>query len=456
MNRGSKRLFDLHWYILGLVLALFAVTVLFVLSRTPGRIYGFDDIYYFIYLPSLLADGDLDFTNQIEAFRSYRDDGLLDQPEVGPIGRYVNRYGVGYAALSAPFFLLGFPLTFLARMFGIAWDYDGMNPLFQFSTSIATVMWGFAGLGLCQRVLLRHFPAASVWRGLVLLLFATPLVYYIYMNPTMAHATAFFSVALWLYLWDARDPRLRAREAIALGGAAALAFLVRYPNVLVLFGALVDWPRWKLERPPAMSFKHWLRYWLIAAVAFWICILPQLLVWRLLYGRWILHPYPDADRVSFPTALDFWLLLFGDRRGLFNWHPILLLALLGLIAALRTRRWLAAHSLLTLCGLAFVYAAHHLKGFGVAFGSRVFVDALPLFAVGLAAFLLSERGRALRWAVCVALAALNILVAVSYRSHAIPTKAVVSWPERMRALLDVPEQVRWGLGQIAPKLRRPP
>jgi hypothetical protein len=44
---------------------------------------------------------------------------------------------------------------------------------------------------------------------------------------------------------------------------------------------------------------------------------------------------------------------------------------------------------------------------------------------------------------------------VSDRSHAIPTLAVVSWPGRIRALLDVPEQIKSGLGLIVPKLRLP-
>jgi hypothetical protein len=454
IKHDFSREFAVNYYVLGMVLALIAATVTFVLSRTPGRIYGFDDLYYFTYLPSVLIDGDLDFADELAAFRSFRDDGLLDNPEVGPLGRFINRYGIGYAALSLPFFLLGFPLTFLARVLGVAWDYDGMNPFFQFSTSIATVVWGFAGLALCQRVLRRHFPASAARRSVVLVLLATPLVYYIYMTPTMAHATAFFSVALWLYLWDGRDPRLPARQAIALGAAGALAFLVRYPNALVLLGGLLDWPRWNQEKPPALDSKHWLRFWFIAALTFGICIVPQLLVWRSLYGEWVLHPYANlAQRLSFPSLWDFWSLLFADRRGAFNWHPVLLLSAIGLIASLRVRPWLVLHGLLTLGGLAFVYASHHLSGFGVSFGSRVFVDALPFFAVGLAAFLFSGRQPALRWSICIVLAALNLLVAVSYRSHAIPMLAVVSWPGRVRAFLDVPEQIKSGLRVIAPKLR---
>jgi hypothetical protein len=451
--RDPKPRFAPDYYALGIGLAFVAATVTFVLSHTPGRIYGLDDLHYFTYLPSLLFDGDLDFADELAAFRSYRHDGLLDHPPIGPLGRIINWYGIGYAALSLPFFLLGFPLTFLARLFGVGWDYDGMNPIFQFSTSIATIVWGFAGLALCQRVLMRHFPAVAARRSVVLLVFATPLVYYIYMTPTMAHATAFFSVALWLYLWDGRDPRLPARQAIALGAAGALAFLVRYPNALVVLGGLVDWPRWHQEKPRDMAFRHWLRFWLIAALTFGVCIAPQLLVWRSLYGEWVLHPYPKlGQKVSFASFLDFWHLLFTDRRGLFNWHPILLLALFGLISAIRTRRWLALHGLLTLGALAYAYAAHQMRGFGVSFGSRVFVDALPFFALGLAAFLSSERRLALRWSICIALAALNLLVAVSYRSHAIPTMAVVSWPERVYALHEVPQQIRAGLRAIVPKL----
>jgi len=441
VNRLSKSFLS-RGYFLGALLALTGASISFVSSPTPGQIYGLDDTYYFIYLPSLVVDGDLDFANQIEAFRSRRPDAVLNRVPVGADGRVVNWYGIGYALLSLPFFLLGFPITFLARLFGVPWDYDGMNPLFQFSTSIASIAWGFTGLELCRRILLRHFPTVSAERSLALVLLATPLVYYMFMTPTMAHATAFFSVALWLYLWDPRQPQLPIGRAMALGAAGALTFLVRYPNVLVWVGALVDFPRWKKERPEGGRLGHRLRFWAIAAITFAVCVLPQLLIWRLFFGQMVVHPYPTlSKKVALASVMDLWMVLFSDLRGVFNWHPILLLSVAGLIFALRERRWLALHSLLVVGGLVYVYAAHNLRTFGVAFGSRVFVDALPFFGVGLAALLIPGRWMGARWTTCVALVLVNLAVAVAYRSHAIPDVGTVSWPERLAAVAEVPDRL---------------
>ena len=137
MQHGKRVLFC---PVVGLLVSLSvglagAGVVFWVFSPTPGYLYGPDDVSYFIYLPSAAIDGDLDFDNQLDLYRRIRSDAAFTYAWTTPDGRFINKYGIGYALLTLPFFLLGFPATFLARAWGIPWVYDGMNPLFQFSTT---------------------------------------------------------------------------------------------------------------------------------------------------------------------------------------------------------------------------------------------------------------------------------------------------------------------------------
>ena len=410
-------------------------------------------MFYFMYLPTIVVDRDLEFNNQIDYFRRYREDKVLDHVVRNADGRIVNKYGIGYALLALPFFLLGFPATLMARFLGVPWDYDGMNPLFQVSTTLASAVWGFAGLRLCRSLLQQHFPEAASRRATWVMFWATPLVYYMCVTPTMAHATAFFSAALWFYLWDRRRAELPYAEAALLGFAGALAFMVRYPNLLVGLGVVVDWFRWRADRNSNSSTVRWLTFWAVAGLCFLVCVLPQLIVWQMMFGLMWVNPYPPGDR------FDFWLnprlgsLLFSDARGLFNWHPIFLFAFAGLFTSLRQHCWVTAHAVLTLAGLAYLYASYHTQTFGVAFGSRVFVDALAFFAVGLAAFLRPGKAAGLRWGICIVLVGVNLLMVAAYRTHAIPDMAVLSWPERLQALAEVPTQVTRGLEILLPGLQ---
>jgi hypothetical protein len=424
-----------------------------IISKTPGRIYGYDDMYYFMYLPSLVVDGDLEFTNQLEEFQRLREDKVLDHVIRNTDGRIVNKFGIGYALLALPFFLLGFPATAVARFLGFPLRYDGMNLLFQLATTFASVVWGFIGLGLCQSMLQRHFPECASRRATWMIFGATPLVYYMCISPTMAHASAFFSTTLWFYLWDRREATLPYKQAVLLGFAGALCLMVRYPNVLVWSGIAVDWFRWHAERNPDSGAARWFKFWAFAGVSFLICITPQLAAWQTMFGSILTNPYPPGDR--FPYWLDprIGSLLLSDARGLFNWHPLLLFAVVGLAACAREHRWLATHAWLTLSGLVYLYASFHSQTFGVAFGSRVFVDALPFFAVGLAAFLRPGKTAGLRWGICLVGVGLNLLMAAAYRSHAIPERAVLSWPARVEALATVPSQLARGFEIISPRLQ---
>ena len=215
---------------------------------------------------------------------------------------------------------------------------------------------------------------------------------------------------------------------------------MRYPNLLVWLGVSVDWFRWRAEKPANLGNLRWFLFWSVAGGSFFVCIAPQLWVWRQMFGTVWVNPYQSDALFSNWTHPQVWRLLFSDLRGLFNWHPVLLIALYGVIVSLRRRRWLAAHSLVVLGGLILLYASYSTS-LEVSFGSRVFVEALPFFAVGLAAFLCAGPGAALRWGLCVCLIPLNLAFALAYLIESGSYEETFTWRQRIAHAAQLPSKV---------------
>jgi hypothetical protein len=71
----------------------------------------------------------------------------------------------------------------------------------------------------------------------------------------------------------------------------------------------------------------------------------------------------------------------------------------------------------------------------------------------LAVFLRPGKTASLRWGICLVGVGLNLLMAAAYRSHAVPERAVLSWPERVEALGTVPAQLARGFEIISPRFQ---
>ncbi|TMQ27277.1 MAG: hypothetical protein E6J90_02820 [Deltaproteobacteria bacterium] len=92
-----------------------------------------DAAYYYAYLPSLVLDGDLDFTNQYRVTQNWYRLGPT------PIGRPGNVFGIGPAVFALPVFVVGHGLALAtgARSDG----FSGWETTLVLWTSIAMSLW---------------------------------------------------------------------------------------------------------------------------------------------------------------------------------------------------------------------------------------------------------------------------------------------------------------------------
>jgi len=390
------------------VLWLLLLPALLQFHSVSFRLSG-DGASYYAQLRSLARDRDIDLANEYEAL------GLLDRPELRvPTRTGLRRtvFSVGPALLSLPFFALGEVLARLQSLLGRPADLSGYGPLHVNAVALGGLLYGFAAVWLVESTLARHFAARTARLVALLLWGATFLHWYMVHQGAMSHTQSAFMAAAFLWRWDRGRPLARARDALVLGLLGGVAMCVRWQNAALLVLPVLDllaalWrARDQERRVAALRCAGCLA--LLGATAL-LGALPQMLVWRALFGEWLLGAPPqgaDFVRLGRPFLLE---TLFSSRHGLLSWTPVLGAGFLGFIPLFRRRPRLAGPLLVPLLALTYLNASSGDWWAGGSFSNRRFDSLLPILAFGMAAAVEAVR-RALRHRPLLAPAALAALL----------------------------------------------
>jgi hypothetical protein len=341
-----------------------AALLLTSLPLVTPRIAESDAVQYFSYLPSFLLDGDLDFEDEYTAF--YREDPegrkgfketFLDLSTA--TGRKLNFGPIGTALLWSPFYL--------ATHIVVGSD-DGMSPPYRTAVSVASALYASMGLLLCYGLARRYAAPFASLAAVVVLWWATPVAYYMYIAPGMSHAVSLFAVAVFFSLWPWAVAGGISRWAV-WGASAGLMALVREQDLFFAAAALIA----------AYGMTDRLKRLIAFGASAFVVFLPQLAVYHVLYGRpW---PAPQVENKMIKYSPHFFEVLFSIEHGLFFWSPVLLLFVAsGLFLAKKER---PAGLVLLAAFLAQVYISGAVDSWtqAGAFGSRRFVGATPIFAI---------------------------------------------------------------------------
>jgi len=385
-----------------------------------------DGKYYYQFLISAWFDGDFDFSNNYQQakkpFMTHEVDhyDFASRPTV--TGLPVNMFTVGPAVLWSPFFAATYGV---GVALGAAGDPgsapDGWERPFQSSVMFAAVVYSALALFLLYRLLSEQFDRRVVLTGLALAFWGTNWSYYCVFEPSMSHVYDLFTLVLlvWACL---RTVRLGgAWMHLVVGLSAGLHVLVRTQNVVTVVILLAFFwlvPGVAGERRGRLGESAGDGAVLLAAFA--VALVPLAAVNLALFGDLLVIPQAHDGRFLHLMSPNLAGVLFSSRNGLFSHHPVLLLAVAGLIGALvrwRAHRDLALRLLLPLglvflCQLWINAAAVDWWG-GHAFGQRRLLSSLPLFAVGFCALQRAvevrlRRGRWIALATAVLAIALNI------------------------------------------------
>jgi hypothetical protein len=384
---------------------------------TP-RVYGSDEIKYFVTLRSLYFDHDLHYANDYAHFVS-RDPvghaGLRPYAEEPtPTGYRLNDGPIGSAVLWSPFFVVADVGVQVARGLGADVPRDGFSRPYTTAVCVGSLVWGTVGLLLIYRLCRRYASRSPATWAVLAIWFASPVVFYLYITPAMAHANSLFAVALFLTVWQATRERRTTTGWALLGATAGLMVLVRELNWLFLLVVAVDelraiGVRTQAAQPSggarttalmaaaeAQELRRRAGGYVAFAVVLAIVVSPQFYVYKILNGTFAATPFVVQKFSLVPRyAFD---VLFSGFHGLFSWHPVTLLGVVGLAALWRRAPAVACALALVFVVQVLVIGSYSTWWGGASFGARRFVNCSAIFAAGLAAALDGLRPRASRLA----------------------------------------------------------
>ncbi|MEO5897546.1 MAG: hypothetical protein ABIS06_17790 [Vicinamibacterales bacterium] len=348
------------------------------LAPEPIRSDGFS---YYVYLPSWFLHGDTTLTRVAQdcCGGAFPDNtGIYRWPGTR---RWVNVHPIGVALMQAPFFSTAHALTRWTNL-----SADGFTLYYQHAAGLAGLIMIVGGLALLRRLLLRHFSDGVTSATLVTLLLGTNLYHYATFDSSYSHPYSFVLVAAFINLIAAWYQQPSSRTSVLIGVVAGLIVIVRHPNALLLN---LFWMYGVVHLRSAIALadlyvRHraaLLRIVLVAALV----ISPQLALYYQATGQLIVSSYGELGfNWRSPRIVD---VLFSVTKGLFFWSPMLVIAVAGLLRLGRSAgslRPYAAPAALLLAVHLYVIASWWDWQLGGSYGSRGFVDVLPLFAIGLA------------------------------------------------------------------------
>ncbi|MCX6243347.1 MAG: hypothetical protein NTU98_01465 [Bacteroidetes bacterium] len=371
-----------------LLLAFFASNRLFRADPQGWRlIISSDGLGYYSYLPAFIIDHDATYKKVTEReAKILRYDRYKPSYLVRIDGRIVNKYFSGEALLLLPFFLLA---TIFSWIGGI--EITGYSFFFQLFTGLGALFYLLLGLYFLKKIL-DHLKIHPVLISILLpvILLGTNLFYYSLWQPTMSHVYSFFAINgfLWMVCRIVREGR--QRNFLLAGLFLGLTVLIRPTNgiVILLIPFLINS---KEEREAVTGFIREKKISLLLfAGIFFLVVLIQPVLWHIQTGRWLIWSYrAEGFHFRHPELTN---VLFGFRKGLFIYTPLILLSMLGLIRMLFMNRTRFFSMALFIIVSTWIIAAWWNWYYGDSFGARAFIDYYGIYTL-LLALLLDHKWR---------------------------------------------------------------
>jgi hypothetical protein len=394
-------------------------------ARRP-MLQGWDDSFYYFWLPSVIIDHNLDYTRQVMhggTIDSSARNAVLAQPRTAT-GLLPNKYPPGWAVGSLPFFLA-------ARAVAPPGS-TGFEPVYLLSVWLGQLIYAIVGLAFAVSMTRRLVPNGSAAVAVLVTWLASPLVYYQTVRLSLSHSQVFAlaMTVFWLALRVSCGDR-RRRVWFALGFCGALMVVTR--NVAVVY----------LAFPAVLVLRH-LRSW---RGAVWLALgaagpaAVQVAAWKMFFGSWIAYSY-GGERFNFAQT-HLGGVLFSPRHGWFYWHPLLLVGIVGFFGWV-WRRPIAWAWVASLAAIIVLNAAWPTWWLASSFGNRGFEVATFFCMIGLAALFRGTADRPVLRAALAGVAGMavvwNLVLLAVFLDHRIPTEEAVTYVDAAHAM------VRWFAG----------
>ncbi len=329
---------------------------------------------YYDFLPAVFIYHDLQFK-----FREKQIEGAQNNiaHNVKSNGKTVNKYTVGMAMVWLPFFLA----THAYMKYFHPELATGFSEPYHESIFLVSLLFLFLGLLVLKKLLALYTDKNSLIIIVQLLfLFGTNLFLYTYSEPSFTHVYSFTFIAAFLYSYIMFIRTNQSVHLYAISFLLAMIVLIRPFNALIL--ALL--PFFSGGITPFLqhlNFVFAIRLRLFITLGIFVLLMSvQFIIWQVQSGSFLPWTYTDEKFIfSNPTL---WQTLFGFRKGLFIYTPLLFLTLFSFFILFKKgKKQEALWLFLGLFIIHYFMASWQTWWYGASFGLRPYIDFYPVFAV---------------------------------------------------------------------------
>lgn len=388
-----------------------------------------DGVGYYSYIRSIVIDRDLDFENEYKALWPDRF-GTPQYHMRTDTGYIPNYFSVGPSLLWTPFFSAAHITTHILKHFGHAIEADGYSGLYVLFCSFGSMVYCFFGIIFVYQFLRIYFSPNISFLASSFILLGTSLTYYMAFELFMAHIHSFFIISLlMLFLFKYFDYNVNRHWAL-LAFFLGLAAIIRWQNIsyiIIIFLYIInDIAKHSKNNMISKDNIYLIKKLFLFLIVLFFTVLPQLIVFRILFGFWLGVPQGNCFIVFNIQKIIY--VLFSSHNGLFHWHPIVLISTAGLIISAFSS---LKNSLLLLTLIIQIYINSLPLDWwaGHAFGMRRMINSSIIIAFGLA-FLINTFSKNKQWIsgisyyslilICISLCIINLLMVLAYTRMDIP------------------------------------
>lgn len=376
-----SRLKDKNYLI---IIVIFLIFCYLFHAYGGAKFFTFDDKKYYAYVKSFVIDGDFDFLNDYQQLRVEDPYHLHLRTKAG---RPPNIYPPGSMALWLPFYFLIHILLKIIRLFDPGLLTDGLIQPYRNSVGLATIFYACLACLIIYRMLKDYVKKSLAITSVLMFILSAFLIYYIIFSPLMPTVCEAFIATLFIFLWLKWRKGGNFYRHLLLGSAGGLSIFIRPTLGIFLLLPAIDIMSGFVA---SLRHKNWgaIKRECFLSVALLIGIavgaMPLLLVWKAVYGEWIVSFSRYYPWLSSPFILQ---VLFSWRHGLISWSPITLFCLLGLIFLTIKHKEIGLSFIAIFLMILYINASQKDWWGGGSFGARRFASLTPIFCFGLAFFL---------------------------------------------------------------------
>jgi hypothetical protein len=363
------------------ILVTLAVVVFSIFSEKnwnkDGAVISGDAKVYYLYLPAIFINNDLDLENLDPYLRG--NNQLVWYNETVDGKRYIKgTYGMAF--MYSPFFFAGHALAA-----ALGEPMDGFSYPYTFCLSFSGLIYLLIGLVFLSKLLLRYFRDHVVAVTLLVIVLGTNALFYFSGHMMYTHGPNFMLLSIILYASMMWFDTHRWKWTIAIGVCGALITLIRPIDILfVLFLPLLGVV--SMESLKARLKEMWAKrmHFVVIGVIFVLIFTPQFIYNYHVSGEIFFYSYSDES--FFFGSPEIYKTMFSYRNGWLVYSPLMVLSLLGFITLFRSQKKLALYAFAAFAVYVYVLASWWCWWYA-GFGNRAFINLYPILALPLAALI---------------------------------------------------------------------